>query len=370
MSMRSHLRATLGPALKEAPPLWRAARAVDESIERMRFSLGRVLPVVVRPEPRRLHIAITAHCNQRCVGCRYGRDFMPGSQLPWPVVRDLLDDAKAIGMWDVRLYGGEPLLHPDLPRMVEHTVKLGMECYVTTNAIRLGDHIDDLYAAGLRRVTVGFYGVGDAYDAYTQRRGRFAKVEASIARVRERYGSDVSLRINWLLMRPTCSVEALDEMLAFSEKYDLKVRVDLIHYSLPYFDEGPDKCLQFRPEDEPAIREVIGALLERRTANPARFTQAPEAIRSMPDWLLKGPDMKVPCDNYQMLWVGADGTVKLCYVTFRLGNLHEQRLSEIVFTETHRKAAQDAFQLNCPNCHCELDTRIAKHAPSLARYRS
>jgi cyclic pyranopterin phosphate synthase len=252
--------------------------------------------------------------------------------------------------------------------MVEHTVRLGMECYVTTNAVRLGEHIDDLYAAGLRRITVGFYGVGEAYDRYVQRRGRFARVEASIARVRERYGSDVSIRVNWLLMRPTCSVEALDEMLAFAERYDLKVRVDLIHYSLPYFDEGPDRCLQFTAEDEPAIRRVIDALVERRIAQPARFTQSVAAMRSMPDWLVKGPDMRVPCDNYQMLWVGADGTVKLCYVTFELGNLHERRLTDIVFTDAHRRAARDAFQLNCPNCHCELDTRIAKHAPSRARY--
>jgi cyclic pyranopterin phosphate synthase len=368
MSIRSQLRSALAPALRESPRLRQAARTLDERLERARFSAARVLPVLIRPEPRRLHVAVTAYCNQRCIGCRYGRDFMPGSQLPWPMVRDLLDDAREIGMWDVRLYGGEPLLHPDLPKMVEHTVRLGMECYVTTNAVRLGEHIDPLYAAGLRRVTIGFYGVGDAYDRYVQRPGRFARVEASIARVRERYGADVSLRINWLLMRPTCSVAALDDVMEFAERYDLRLRVDLIHYSLPYFDEGPERCLQFRPEDEPAIRAVVDALLRYRGERPERFTQTVPAIRSMPDWLLKGPEMRVPCDNYQMLWVGADGTVKLCYVTFELGNLHERRLSEIVFTETHRQAARDAYQLNCPNCHCELDTRIAKHAPSLARY--
>jgi cyclic pyranopterin phosphate synthase len=166
MTIRSQLRTAFAPALRNHPQLRDVARAVDEGIERTRFSLARALPVLIRPDPRRLHVAVTAHCNQRCVGCRYGRDFMPGSQLPWPMVRDLLDDAREIGMWDVRLYGGEPLLHPDLPRMVEHTVQLGMECYVTTNAIRLGDRIDDLYAAGLRRVTVGFYGGADAYHAY------------------------------------------------------------------------------------------------------------------------------------------------------------------------------------------------------------
>jgi molybdenum cofactor biosynthesis enzyme MoaA len=368
MTLRSQLRAALAPALKSYPPVWNAVRTADEQLERARHSAARVLPVLIRPEPRKLHIAVTAYCDQRCVGCRYGRDFMPGSQLPWPVVRDLLDDARKVGMWEVRLYGGEPLLHRDITRMVEHTVGLGMECYITTNGIQLGDHIDELYAAGLRNVTIGFYGVGEAYDAYVQRRGRFARLEASIKYARERY-PDLRIRINWLLMRPSCSVEALDAMLAFADRYDLLTRVDLIHYSLPYFQEGPDRCLQFRPEDEPAVREVCAALLERRLARPERFTQTVEAIRSMPDWLLLGPEMKVPCDAYQMIWVGADGTVQLCYVTFKLGNLHEKRFSEMMFTETHKKASRDAFQLNCPNCHCELDTRIPKHGPSRAKYR-
>lgn len=367
MGIRSSVRRVAAPTLKRVPAVWDAVRAVDAGIERVRHRAALALPVLIRPEPRQLHLAITAHCNQRCVGCRYGRDFMPGEQLPWPVVRDALDDARALGVWRVRYYGGEPLLHPDLARMVEWGAGLGFEQYVTTNAVRLERHVDALYAAGLRQITVGFYGVGDAYDAYVQRRGQFARVEAGIAAARARY-PDLNVRINWLLMRPSCSVAALDETLAFAERYGLQVQVDLVHYSLPYFTEGPDACLQFRPEDEPALREVVAALVRRKQADPARFTQSLVGLRSAADWLLLGEAMRVPCDSHQMLWVGADGTVQQCYVTFRLGNLHERRLSELLFTEAHRRAARDSFQLNCPNCHCGYDTRVEKHAPAAARY--
>ena len=64
-------------------------------------------------------------------------------------------------------------------------------------------------------------------------------------------------------------------------------------------------------------------------------------LRSAADWLLLGADMRVPCDSHQMLWIGADGTVQQCYVTFKLGNLHENRLTDILFTEAHRQAARD-----------------------------
>lgn len=361
MRLRSRLRSSVGPTLREYPALWNAARAADSSIERVRHRLAVALPVLVRPEPRQLHVAITAFCNQRCIGCRYGRDFMPGEQLPLPLVRDLLDDAKTIGAWRVRFYGGEPLLHPHLTEMVRHASSLGLDQYVTTNAARLEKQVDALFDAGLRMITIGFYGVGDDYDRYVQRRGQFARVEAGIAYARERYGSALGIRINWLLMRPTCSIEALDAMLAFAERYDLTVQVDLVHYSLPYFTEGPDACLQFTAADEPAVRRVVEALVRRKQETPARFTQSLTGLRTAADWLLLGPRMRIPCDSHQMLWIGADGTVQQCYVTFKLGNLHERRLRDLVYTDVHRQAARDSFQLNCPNCHCGYDTRSDRH---------
>jgi hypothetical protein len=66
--------------------------------------------------------------------------------------------------------------------------------------------------------------------------------------------------------------------------------------------------------------------------------------------------------------VGADGSVKLCYVTFSLGNLHANRLYELLGTEKHRKAAQDSYELKCPNCHCHYDSRIQKDRASLKKY--
>ncbi len=57
---------------------------------------------------------------------------MPGAQLSWPLVRGLLDDCKEVGIRSIRLYGGEPLLHKDLTRIVEHSVGLGPK-YVDDN---------------------------------------------------------------------------------------------------------------------------------------------------------------------------------------------------------------------------------------------
>ena len=293
---------------------------------------------------------------------------MPGTQIPFAIVRDLLDDCKSFGINSVRLYGGEPLLHKDLARIVEHSVGLGLHTWLTTNGILLKEKVDDLYDAGLRTICVGFYGTGEEYNSYVQRPDQYARMEGGVAYARERYGMNMSLRLGWVLMRPTCNLEAVREMWRFAETYSAPVGVSLIHYSLPYFTEGPDRQLQFRSEDSPAIQEVVSELIRLKQVHPELLQQSVMALRSIPDWLLKGPAMRVPCERYRLLWVGADGTVQMCYVTFKLGNLHERRLSQMLFSSEHREASRNAFKLNCPNCHCSYHKRIEAHLPSRVKY--
>lgn len=368
MSLSNSIRGAVRRAVGNSALAKNLAARADDQVGQLRHSIARVLPMVIRPRTHKIMIAVTAQCNARCIGCRYGRDFMVGSKLSWPMVRDLLDDAKAAGFRSIRLYGGEPLLHPDLALMVEHCVRIGLRPYVTTNAILLAERIDDLYAAGLRDITVGFYGVGDDYDRYVQRPGRYAAVEKGLSAVRERYGAKVDMQMNWLLMRPSCSLPALRAAWDVARRFDMSMRVDLVHYSLPYFQEGPDRAIQFRPEDRGQIEEVVAELLRLKQAHPLVLHHSLEGLRSIPDWLILGPDMKVPCTAYEMIWVGADGTVQMCYVTFKLGNLHETRLRDLLFTKTHCAAARDAFALRCPNCHCSSNERVMQHSASRRKY--
>jgi len=361
---RDIVRATV----RSHPRLKRALVEAERGVGLVEHSLASIVPALIRPQPRRLTVAITAHCNLRCIGCRYGRDFMPAAQLSLDEVRQLLDDAREAGVEMVRLYGGEPLLHPDLPAMVRHAADIGLATYITTNGILLRQKIDALYASGLRNITLGFYGTGESYDVYTQRPGRFARLEAGLAYARERYGEALSLQLNFLIMRPSCNPPALQAAWEFAERFDMTLHTDLVHYSLPYFTDGREGGLQFEPEDRPMIEALVRELVRLKQAHPTRIPESVASLRSIPDWLMKGPAMRVPCDVRNLLWVGADGTVQLCYVTFHLGNIRQRRLRDMLFTAAHRDAARDAFHLNCPNCHCERDGRIQKHLPSRIRY--
>ncbi len=359
-------RTAVRSVARRNPALKRALIGAQTGFGLAEHTVAQVIPAVLRPRP--LTVAVTAQCNLRCTGCRYGRHFMPGEQLSLEKMRELLDDAQACGIEHVRLYGGEPLLHRDLPAIVRHLVELGLSTYVTTNGTLLRQRFDALYDAGLRSLTIGFYGTGARYDAYVGRRERYARLEEGMSHVRRRYGRDVSVQLNYLIRRPSCDLEALRDAWEFAVRHELTFNTDLIHYSLPYFTEGPERALQFTEADRSALEALAAELVRLKQAHPERMKDSLMSLRSIPDWLLKGPDMRLPCDARSLLWVGADGTVQMCYVTFRLGNLHERRLPDMLFGDTHKQAARDAFALNCPNCHCERDARVQKHLPSRRLY--
>lgn len=354
---------------RSVPAMAPALKAGYRTSERWTSTLAEHWPAVIRARTEKITIAITAHCNLRCQGCRYGRDFMPGSQLPLETVRALLEDAAAAKVPAVRLYGGEPLLHPDVVEMVQIANTLGVGCYMTTNALMLDKKIAALHAAGLRKVTIGYYGQDGDFDDYVQRPGRFARLVESLTETRRQFGpEDLDLQFNFLLSRRSANIAAIDEVVAFADRFEGSIHIDVVHYSLPYFQEGNDRELQFTPDDKPAVDRAIDHLLKLKSARPRLFTESEIAIASFADWALQQDQMKIPCDARKLLWVGADGSVMLCYVTFPLGNLHEQRLSEILYSKAHHDAAKGAFQLNCPNCHCEAASRVEKHAPSHRKY--
>ncbi len=367
MNIASRALRGMRPWIRRHPFIKRLARRSEEQAYRWKHDLARSFPSLIRPAPRQITIAITAACNLKCIGCRYGRDFMVGERLDLDTTRAVLDDAHAAGVATARFYGGEPLLHRDLPAMIAHARHLGMDAYVTTNATLLGDRIDELVAAGLRWLTIGFYGIGDKYDAYTQRPGRFEKLRRSLTTVRERHGKTVDMQLNYMLSARSCSVDDLRAAWRLVEEFDLCMGVDPVSKTIPFFRD-PKDGLAIETWREPELAAVVAELVRLKRQFGDRLPPSLPFLRSLPDLLLRDAASAIPCDAYELLWVGADGTVQLCDVAFPLGNLRDRRLRDMLFTKTHCAAARDGFQLKCPTCMCKIDSRIRRHSASVRQH--
>ncbi|MBL8897973.1 MAG: radical SAM protein [Planctomycetes bacterium] len=367
MPLSTRILQNLRPVLRGHPRIKGVLKKLDQRLGTLHHSAAGVFPALIRPAPRQITFAITARCNLLCQGCRYGRDFQLGEQLPLDLVLRTLDEARRAGVSMARFFGGEPLLHRDLPRMIEHATKLGMEVYITTNGTLLDRRIVELRDAGLKWMTIGFYGVGERYDEYTQRQGHFERLAHGLHAVREHCGPAFPVQLNFLLSRRTAKLEDLHAAWEFASRFGLYFNVDPISKVIPFFTD-PEGELGFEPQDREQLAPVVRELLRLKSQHPERMPQSLELLRALPELLLQPGSLKVPCDAYQLLWVGADGGLQLCDSAFPLGNLHERPLSEILFGKEHRDAARAGFRLECCNCNCKIDSRIRRHAPTLKRY--
>ena len=106
-----------------------------------------------------LRISVTDRCNFRCQYC------MPAEGLPWldrsallsyEEIERLVRLLAAMGVHDVRLTGGEPLVRKELWRLVERLAAIPdvRDLSLTTNGYLLTRQVDDLVRAGLRRLNV------------------------------------------------------------------------------------------------------------------------------------------------------------------------------------------------------------------------
>ena len=181
-------------------------------------------------------------------------------------------------------------------------------------------------------------------NLYTQRKNLFKRLENSLVEVRSRFGSELELQLNFLIMPSSCNPEAWNAAWNFAKRFNMYFHLDLLSYSTPFFVSEAERGVAFEHKHEPVLKQMVDELLSFKDRDPARFLHSREFIRSVPDWLLLREKMKVPCDAYEHIWIGADGTVQLCDTAFKLGNLSEKPLREILFSNVHRCAAREAFQ--------------------------
>lgn len=82
-------------------------------------------------------VDLTNRCNLDCPWCidKYARF---GKEIPIKRMLDLLDEFKSMGILSIVYFGGgEPLIHPGINKIIEKTVRLGIDYAINTNGIAL-----------------------------------------------------------------------------------------------------------------------------------------------------------------------------------------------------------------------------------------
>jgi cyclic pyranopterin phosphate synthase len=255
---------------------------------------------------------------------------MPAAGLPWLRREELLDDDEivrlvgvfaSLGVGDVRVTGGEPLVRPGLAALVGRLRGLAgvRELSMTTNGVLLAGQIDDLVAAGLDRVNVSVDSLDPERFAAITRRRDLDRVLAGLAAC-ERHPSLRPIKVNAVALRGVTEPEILPlAELARERPYVVRF-IEVMPLDADR-DWRPDGVI---PGGE--VREVVAARFPLVPVAPARASSTATRWRfadGRGELEFVSSVTEPFCDRCDRLRLTADGALRTCLFADRETDLRE-----------------------------------------------
>lgn len=313
------------------------------------------------PLPRALQVEVTGACNLRCPMClvRYRPPLdRATASLSFAAFREMVDALPDVE--EITLQGlGEPLMAPDLFRMIEHAAARGIRVGFNTNATLLTRATSArLVDAGLDWLCISLDGATPATYEGIRDGARLAKVEANVRGLvgvmRARGARRPRLSIVFVAMRR--NIADLPDVVRLAGAWGVPaVRVQNLSHSF----SDTDPAGAYREIREFAAREALwqgmdGADAPADSAARAAFAAARAVAQEtgvalrLPS-LAEAPARRAPgtpgCDwPWRSAYVRHDGTVQPCCMLMGgdravLGDLRAQG-----FAELWRGPAYQAFR--------------------------
>jgi GTP 3',8-cyclase len=156
-------------------------------------------------EIKSLRISVTDRCNFRCRYCmpEEGLEWLRRDEvLSYEEIARLVSVLAAMGVDEVRLTGGEPLVRRDVPLLVEMIASTPgvRDLSLTTNGILLDRLAGPLVQAGLRRINVSLDSLSHVRFAEITRRDALDRVLAGLEEA-ERYPELRPIKVNCVAIR-------------------------------------------------------------------------------------------------------------------------------------------------------------------------
>jgi MoaA/NifB/PqqE/SkfB family radical SAM enzyme len=219
----------------------------------LRRSVGDDAPGVfsrLRYSPFLAQLVIIRRCNLSCSYCsEYDKVSDP---IPIEILEQRLRKLKSLGTFGISLTGGEPTLHPQLPRLIRTCRKLG---FFRTGMISNGfllrpELIEALNEAGLQEMQISIDGV-EANDA-TQ------KVLANLKKRLQWLREHARFRVIVSGVLGACPPQEAEEVLSFTTQLGFIPRVLLLHDSNGQLKPGNSEVKTF----EKIVRQLPKTLVD------------------------------------------------------------------------------------------------------------
>jgi radical SAM protein with 4Fe4S-binding SPASM domain len=293
----------------------------------------------------------TNACNARCKHCSSSSTTRAPDELSTREVMDLVDQLAAVGVVDMAVSGGEPLLRRDLFDIISHMRRRGMAVGVGSNgSVITAARAAALAGCGVGRVQVSLDGLEHAHDRLRCWPGLFQRAVSGIGRCLE-----AGLRTH-----VCCTINRFNagELPAFVELV-LGLGVKRINFSryVPTGRKGDDLDL----DDEEWFRSITECQRLRE-----RYRERLEIVTHLAQQTLVDPEIEdmpgfIGCQaGIGQGCITANGTVYPCVLLpLAVGNIRERAFAEIWTGAPLLQALRDRENLH-GRCHgCSHRSRCA-----------
>ena len=268
-------------------------------------------------EIRSLRVSVTDKCNFRCRYCMpaEGLEWLPRDEvLSYEEIARLVRVLSEMGVDEVRLTGGEPLVRRDLPVLVSFLAGIPgvRDLSLTTNGVLLDRLAGPLVEAGLRRLNVSLDSLSHVRFAEITRRDALDRVLAGLEEA-ERHPELRPIKVNCVAIRGFTE----EEVPALAELARRKP------YVVRFIEFMPLDADQAWREDEVLTGGEIRALIEERwplveipakqssTARRFRFADGAGEIGFV------NPVSEPFCSSCDRIRLTADGQLRTCLFSRR-----------------------------------------------------
>jgi len=265
-----------------------------------------------------VRVSVTDKCNFRCTYC------MPAEGLEWlrreeiltfEEIARLIDLLARLGVDEVRLTGGEPLVRRDLPVLVGLLAQVEgvRDLSLTTNGILLDRLADPLVAAGLRRINVSLDSLNHVRFAEITRRDALDAVLRGLEAA-ERHPQLSPIKVNCVAVKGFTETEV--PALA-----DLARRKPYVVRFIEFMPLDADEAWR---EDDVLTGAEIRALVEEHHGPlvelPAKSSSTARRFRfadGVGEVGFVNPVSEPFCSNCDRIRITADGQLRTCLFSRR-----------------------------------------------------
>lgn len=268
-------------------------------------------------EIRSVRVSVTDKCNFRCRYCMpaEGLDWLPRDEvLSFEEIARVVRVLSEMGVDEVRLTGGEPLVRRDLPVLVSFLSEIPgvRDLSLTTNGVLLDRLAGPLVEAGLRRLNVSLDSLSHVRFTEITRRDALDRVLAGLDEA-ERYPELRPIKVNCVAIRGFTE----DEVPALAE---LARRKPYVVRFIEFMPLDADEAWQ---EDEVLTGGEIRALIEERwplveiPAKPSSTARRFEFADGAGEIGFVNPVSEPFCSSCDRIRLTADGQLRTCLFSRR-----------------------------------------------------